>query len=177
MTKTWKTCEIVDISDSCEPELLTIIVILWEWHWTAFVIIWMFLKSLGLILRQQCTFANDTLNVNAAKLKVLQKESKNCLDMICMQCIYITQLKLQDIRSKTPGAMKWIRIFLFSLSYAECAFLKQYVALYTFIILQHKMQKIYNNYLSEITHVPRQEWKHKISNINELVSPICLHWK
>ena len=78
----------------------------WEWHWTAFVIIGMFLKSLGLILRQQCTFANDTLNVNAAKLKVLQKESKNCLDMICMQCIYITQLKLQDIRSKTPGAMK-----------------------------------------------------------------------
>ena len=78
----------------------------WEWYWTAFVIIGMFLKSLGLILRQQCTFANDTLNVNAAKLKVLQKESKNCLDMICMQCIYITQLKLQDIRSKTPGAMK-----------------------------------------------------------------------
>ena len=31
-------------------------------------------KSLGLILRQQCTFANDTPNVNAAKLKVLQND-------------------------------------------------------------------------------------------------------
>ena len=62
----------------------------------------MFLKSLRLILRQQdechsqCQWRPNWKHL----AKVLQTF---CLDMICIQCIYITQLKLQDIRSKAPS--------------------------------------------------------------------------
>ena len=58
----------------------------------------MFLKSLRLVLRQQdechsqCQWRPNWKHL----AKVLQTF---CLDMICIQCIYITQLKLQDIRS------------------------------------------------------------------------------